>query len=100
MPNLRFTFVATTGTVTHNAPDLTAGQEALFINWLWAQYAPKDTVEGSPTFGQILPRNTANEAQAFRNYAAALWRGTRANVQHWKLGQDRAAISAPAIPEA
>ena len=93
MPNLRFTFVATAGTVQHNAPDLTAGQETLFLNWLWAQYAPKDA-EGS-----VLPRNTANEAQAFRNYAAALWRGTRANVQSWKLEQDRAAITAPAIPE-
>lgn len=99
MPNLRFTFVATAGTVQHNAPALTAGQETMFLNWLWAQYAPKDTVEGSLTFGQTLPRNTANEAQAFRNYAAALWRGTRANVQNWKLEQDRAALTAPAIPE-
>lgn len=99
MPNLRFAFVATSGTVIHNAPDITAGQETLLRNWLWAQYAPKDEVEGSPTFGQTLPRNTANEAQAFRNYAAALWGGTRANVQARKLGQDRAAISAPSIPE-
>jgi len=100
MPNLRFAFVSTSGTVTHNAPDITAGQETLFLNWLWAQYAPKDTVEGSLTFGQTLPRNSANEAQAFRNYATALWRGTRANVQNWKLEQDRAAIVAPTIPEA
>jgi len=100
MPNLRFTFVATAGTVQHNAPNLTAGQETLFLDWLWEKYAPKDEVEESPTFGQILPRNTANEAQAFRNYAAALWRGTRANVQSWKLEQDRAALTAPAIPEA
>ena len=99
MPNLRFTFVATAGTVQHNAPDLTAGQETLFLNWLWAHYAPKDMVVESPTFGQPLPRNTANEAQAFRNYAAALWRGTRANVQSWKLELDRAAITTPAIPE-
>lgn len=94
MPNLRFAFVATSGTVTHNSPDLTAGQETLLLNWLWAQYAPKDAN------GVELPRNTANEAQAFRNYAMALWRGTRANVQNWKLEQDRAALTAPVIPAA
>lgn len=93
MPNLRFAFVATSGTVTHNAPDLTAGQETLFLNWLWAHYAPRDAN------GVELPRNTASEVQAFRNYATALWRGTRANVQNWKLEQDRAAIVAPTIPE-
>ena len=93
MPNLRFAFVATSGTVTHNAPDLTAGQETLFLNWLWAHYAPRGAN------GVELPRNTASEVQAFRNYATALWRGTRANVQNWKLEQDRAAIVAPTIPE-
>lgn len=100
MPNLRFTFVATPGTVTQNAPNITAPQEALFTDWLWAQYAPVDTVEGSPTFGQPLTRNTANEAQAFRNYAAKLWQGTRANVIRWKHELDKAAVSAPALPEA
>lgn len=100
MANLRFAFVATSGTVSSNAPDLTPAQEALFIEWLWARYAPVNTVEGSPTFGQKLPRNAANEAQAFRNYATAMWRGTRANVRDWKLEQDRAAVTAPVIPEA
>lgn len=99
MANLRFSFVATGGTVTVNAPDLTVGQENLFKDWLWAQYAPKDDVEGSPTFGQTLQRTTANEAEAYRNYARALWKGTRANVRNWKLEQERAAISAPSIPE-
>lgn len=93
MPNLRFAFVATSGTVTYNAPDLTAGQENLFVNWLWEHYAPKDAN------GVELPRNTTNEAQAFRNYAMALWRGTRTNVRDWKLEQGRAAIVAPTIPE-
>lgn len=98
MANLRFTFIATSGTVNQNGPNITAPQEALFIDWLWAQYAPTDTVEGSPTFGQVLPRNTANEAQAFRNYADALWRGTRANVIRWKHDLDRAAVVEPTMP--
>lgn len=98
MANLRFTFVATAGTVNQNGPTITAPQEVLFIDWLWAQYAPTDTTEGSPTFGQTLPRNTANEAQAFRNYADALWRGTRANVIRWKHDLDKAAVTAPEMP--
>lgn len=93
MANLRFTFVATSGTVTQNAPDLTALQESLFIHWLWDTYAP--TGAG----GQTLTRNAANEAAAFRNYANALWRGTRANVIRWKHDLDKAAVLAPQLPE-
>jgi hypothetical protein len=99
MPNLRFSFIATAGTVTVNAPDITAPQEALFIDWLWSQYAPKDTVEGSPTFGQTLPRTGPNEVEAYRNYARALWAGTRANVIRWKHELDKAAVVPPNVPE-
>lgn len=99
MANLRFTFVATAGTVNQNGPNITVPQETLFVDWLYAHYAPVDTVEGSPTFGQPLTRTTANEAQAFRNYANKLWQGTRANVIRWKQEQGRAAIVAPTLPE-
>lgn len=99
MANLRFMFIATAGNATYNGPEITAPQEALFIDWLWAKYAPKDEVEGSPTFGEPLTRTPANEVQAYRNYAAAMWSGTRANVVRWKLEQDRAAVSAPVLPE-
>lgn len=100
MPNLRLTFVATAGNVTHNGPDISVAQENLYKDWLWAQFAPKDEVPESPTFGQTLPRNATNEAEAFRNYARSMWKGTVANVQRWKLEQDRAAITPPVIPEA
>lgn len=93
MANLRFTFVSTAGTVNHNAPTITVQQEDLFIDWLWAQYAPLDE------FNVPVTRNTANEAAAFRNYANALWRGTRANVIRWKHDLDRAAVAAPQLPE-
>lgn len=99
MANLRFSFLSTAGTVTQNAPNITAQQELLFVDWLWAHYAPVDSVEGSPTFGQTLPRNTANGASAFRSYANALWRGTRTNVIRWKHGLDKAAVVAPQMPE-
>lgn len=96
--NLRFTFVATDGTVVVNSANLNAAQEALLIDWLWAYYAPKDDVEGSPTFGQTLPRTPANEAQAYRNYARALASGTYAQVRKWKQEQDRAVIGEPSLP--
>jgi hypothetical protein len=96
--NIRSSFVATNGTVVVNSTAFTGGQEALFIDWLWAMYAPKDTVEGSPTFGQVLPRTTANEAQAYRNYAIAIHAGTYAQVRRWKREQDQAAIQEPSTP--
>jgi hypothetical protein len=95
MPNIRETFVATAGTVVYNAPDLSAPHEALLLDWLWAHYAPTDTTPGSPTFGQPLTRNNANEAQAFRNFAAAKWQGVQAQVRRWKLDQLRAAVPDP-----
>lgn len=92
--NLRYAFVATGGTVTVNAPTVDAAQEALFVDWLWAFYAPKD-----PVTGATLTRNATNEAQAYRNWAAASWRGTAAQVRRWKQELDRAAIQPPVLPE-
>lgn len=96
--NFRFTYVATPGNVQHNGPALNAQQEALLNNWLWANYAPTDTVEGSPTFGQVLPRNTANEAEAYKRWADATWKGTRAQIRKWKREQDQAVIVEPVLP--
>ena len=96
--NIRSTFVATGGTVVVNSATLTAPQEAVFIDWLWAMYAPRDTVPGSPTFGQVLTRNTANEAEAYRNYAKAIHAGTYAQARRWKREQDQAAIVEPSLP--
>ena len=97
--NLRFTFVATPGNTVHNGPNLNAQQEALFNDWLWATYAPTDAVEGSPTFGQTLPRNAASEAEAYKRWAAATWAGTRAQMRRWKREQDQAAVVEPTVPE-
>lgn len=92
--NLRYTFVATDGTVVVNAPTINVAQEDLFIDWLWQFYAPVD-----PETGAKLTRNVANEAQAYRNWAAASWKGTRAQVVRWKQELDRAAVPAPVVPE-
>lgn len=99
MANLRFSFLATAGTVTVNAPDINPTQEALFVDWLWAMYAPVDTDPESPTFNEPLERTPANEVQAYRNYARGLWLGTRNNVIRWKQDMERAAIQPAVIPE-
>ena len=93
MANLRITFVGTAGNVIANGPDLSPAQENLFIDWLWEFYAPVDAN------GVKLTRNAANEAQAFRNYAAAMWKGTRSNVVRWKHELDKSAVQAPTVPE-
>lgn len=94
MANLRFSFIATAGTVNVNAPDLTVAQEQLFIDWLWANYAPTD-----PVTSEVLPRNAANEAESYRKFARALWAGVRANVVSWKHEKDKAAVAPPVVPE-
>lgn len=96
--NIRSTFVATGGTVVVNSAPLTAPQEQVLIDWMWAQYSPKDTTPGSPTFGQPLTRNAANEAEAYRNYAKAIHAGTYAQARRWKREQDQAAIAEPVLP--
>ena len=96
--NLRSTFVATSGNVIVNSTNLTAPQEQVLIDWIWAHYAPKDTTPGSPTFGQPLTRNTANEAEAYRNYAKAIHAGTYAQAKRWKREQDQAAVAEPSLP--
>lgn len=90
--NLRYTFVATAGTVIVNGPTITAGQETLFLDWLWEFYAP---VDGT---GAKMTRNSANEAQAYRNWAAAAWKGTAAQVRDWKRRKDQEAITEPTLP--
>lgn len=96
--NLRFTFVATDGTVVVNSPTITAPQESILIDWLWEFYAPVDTTPGSPTLGQKLTRTPANEAQAYRNWAASSWAGTASQVRRWKREKDQAAIAEPMLP--
>jgi len=97
--NFRYTFVATDGTVVVNSPALTVQQEDLLIDWLWEFYAPVDVTPGSPTLGQKLPRTPQNEAQAYRNWAAADWKGTRASIVRWKHDLDKAAVVPPTVPE-
>lgn len=91
--NLRFTFVGTDGTVVVNSANLTAQQEDLLIDWLWAQYAPTD-----PETGAVLERTAQNEAEAYRRYARAIHAGTYAQARRWKREQKQAEIHEPNLP--
>jgi len=95
MAQLKITFQATTGNQPSNGPNWNASKEQRFINWVWAMYAPKDTIPGSPTFGQLLPRNLANETIAFQNYADGIYNGTKANIRAWEKSEvDKASVVA------
>lgn len=80
MAQIKISFDATAGTVTQSGGVWDAGKETRFLNWVWNNYAPKDAVEGSPTFGQVLPRTNPNMAQAFKSFATAIMEGVKANV--------------------
>ena len=80
MAKLTISFDATAGTVTQSGGVWDAGKETRFLNYIWNNYAPKDTLEGSPTFGQVLPRTNPNMAQAFKAFAQAIMEGVKANV--------------------
>lgn len=80
MAKLIISFEGTAGTVTKNGAVWDAGKETRFLNWVWNNYAPKDEVVDSPTFGQALARTTPNEVIAFRSFAQAIMNGVKANV--------------------
>lgn len=80
MAKLTISFDATAGTVTQSWGVWDAGKETRFLNWVWNNYAPKDTTEGSPTFGEVLPRTNPNMATAFKSFALAIMEGVKANV--------------------
>lgn len=80
MAQLKITFEGTARTVTKSGAVWDAGKETRFLNYIWNNYAPKDEVVDSPTFGEVLERTTQNEAQAFKNFGQAIMAGVKANI--------------------
>lgn len=80
MAKLTISFDATAGTVTQSGGVWDAAKETRFLNWVWNNYAPKDAVEGSETFGETLPRTNPNIATAFKSFATAIIEGVKANI--------------------
>lgn len=78
MANLFFGVVTNTGTVTHDTPTLTTADITRFADYVWARY-PQLNPDDTPK-----PRNKANLADAFREWAAALWAGTQANIVNYE----------------
>lgn len=84
MAQLRYVFQATTGNIAQNGPNWNPAKELRFLNWVWVFYAPKDEVEGSPTFGQVLPRNAANEELAVKAFFNAKIDGVIAQIRRYE----------------
>jgi len=84
MAQITISFDATAGTITKAGKVWDSSQEARFLNWVWAQYAPKDEVVDSPTFGQTLPRSPQTMGVAFGNFMASIMEGTKANILRWE----------------
>ena len=80
MAKLSWTIEAASGTVTEDSPTLSDANMDRFLDWIWYAYPQMD--EADPP--APLPRNPANEAQAFRDWANAQWQGTKANVLRWE----------------
>ena len=59
-----------------------------FSDWLWAAY-PQVDVDGNP-----LPDNNANRAQAFRDFADAMFEGIKQNVLRHEKQAAKAAAEA------
>ncbi len=86
MANLFFGVVTNAGTVTHDTPTISTADIDRFADYVWAHY-PQLNPDGTPK-----PKTNANLADAFRNWAEALWSGTQANIlRHEKVAAAKAA---------
>ena len=78
MAKLTWTIETIDGTVAQDGPTLAEDHMERFIDWLWIHY-PQVDIDGEGV-ETPKPRNTANESQAFRDWADVQYEGTKANV--------------------
>jgi len=74
MAKLTWQIETSAGTVTEDGPVISDANMARFVDYLWVQFPQLDG-NNDP-----LPRNAANEAQAFRDWADKQWRETKRDV--------------------
>lgn len=86
MAKLTFSITSAIGNLAVDSPTLTDAQMTKFLDFIWDAY-PQLNPDGSRK-----TRNNANLAQAFRDFSAALWEGTRANVLSYE--REKAAAAA------
>jgi hypothetical protein len=88
MAKLSFSIASAIGNVTVDSPVLTDAQMTRFLDYIWDAY-PQLNVDGTAK-----ARTNANLAQAYRDWAGAIWNGTKANVLAADKGKARRAAEA------
>jgi len=78
MAKLTWTITIAAGSVTQDGPDISEANMTRFRDWLWAWF-PQVNPDGSSK-----PRNAANEAQAFRDWAGGQWQAAKQDVLNWE----------------
>jgi hypothetical protein len=79
---LEWTVNSTSGSVTYTAPTVSDAEMDRFLDYLWDNFAPVDEN------GDQLVRNNANQATAFRTWAAANWQNTKRTVVDYERQRD------------
>jgi len=93
MANLSWGITANIGDRTWNGPDISDINMDRFLDWIWDAYPqwvdPDDETQGK------LPKNNANLAAAYDDFAQAQWRGVKANVLNYEQMVASAAATDP-----
>ncbi len=79
---LTWTIESTAGTVAQDGPIISDVNMTRFVDWLWYAYPQVDVDQDGVETPK--PRTPANEAQAFRDWAARQWNITSVTVRRWE----------------
>lgn len=85
------TFTLGANSVTQTSASYSDANGQRFSDWIWAAY-PQFDVDGNP-----LPDTAGNRAQSFRDWADAIFAGTKSNVLRWEQ-QEAASTAAGNVP--
>ena len=86
MANLGISISAAIGDRTWNGPNITDVNMDRFLDYIWDQY-PQYVDPADPEQG-LLPKNNANLAAAFDDFAATYWQAIKGNVIRWEKDRD------------
>jgi hypothetical protein len=82
MAKLSWGIDANIGTRTWNGPEVTDLNMDRFLDWVWEAYPqwvdPDDESQG------LKPKNNANLAASFDDFAQTQWQGVKDNVKNWE----------------
>lgn len=86
MANLTWGVTTSAGSVSQDSPTISDANMDRFVNYCWENYTQLDG-NGDP-----LPRTTANEVSAVRDWMRQQWRAVKDEVVTWE--RKRAAVQA------